>query len=271
MKKEKIKELNIFFQNEYTLEKNIIENNYDDILNLIFELWEFNRPAKIDIYIMKSDFKFAIMTHSIVQKLLLITFYLPFWILFERETRKKWQAVSHFQRKYPIILLKPIEAYDRLDKSIGKHIYIDGKIYKKKDQFLITLCDQLVNICIPPKVPIWINEGISTFTVENFIKKPKYKNESILLLKNDCKMIKNVHELSKVSDTCIAYNYAKGYWTVRYLEENYPGFLKETFMKYEGEEIVERIRLKLGLSEEDFWEQLDELLYENYKHLLDNQ
>ena len=84
-------------------------------------------------------------------------------------------------------------------------------------------------------------------------------------------MIKNVHELSKVSDTCIAYNSAKGYWTVRYLEENYPGFLKKIFKKYKGEEIVERIRLKLGLSEEDFWEQLDELLYENYKHLLDNQ
>ncbi len=103
MEKEKIKELNIFFQNEYTLEKNIIENNYENILNLIFELWEFNRPAKIDIYIMKSDFKFALLTHSLVQQVLLITLYLPSWFLIERQIRKNWLAVSHFQRKYPII------------------------------------------------------------------------------------------------------------------------------------------------------------------------
>lgn len=68
----------------------------------------------------------------------------------------------------------------------------------------------------------------------------------------------------------LAYNYVKGYWTVRYLEENYPGFLKETFKEYKGEEIVEQIRLKLGLNHESFWEKLDELLYESYKHLLQN-
>ena len=269
MKKEKIKELNIFFQNEYTLEKNIIENNYDDILNLIFELWGFNRPSKIDIYIMKSDFKFAIMTHSIVQKLLLITLYLPSWFLFERKIRKNWRAVSHFQRKYPIILLKPIETYEKINNSIGSLIY--AEIKEEKEQFLIALCAQLVKICIPSEIPLWITEGISAITLENFIKKPRYKNESIQILKKHCKMIKNVHDFFKVSDICIAYNYVKSYWTVRYLEENYPGFLKETFKKFKGEEIVEQIRLKLDLSQKSFWEQLDELLYENYKHLLDNQ
>lgn len=269
MKKKQLEQLKIIYENKYSVEKNIIENNYHNIFDLIFILWDFKSPTNIEIYITKSDFKFALMTHSILQKLFLITLLLPYWILIERKKRKKWRAVSHFQKKYPIILLKPIEIYGRLDNSIGKLIYIDGKMYKKKDRFLITLCDQLVNACIPSKIPLWINEGVSSLTVENLIKKQIYKNASIQLLKNDYKII-NVHEFSKVSDNCIAYNYAKGYWTVRYLEENYPGFLKETFKEYRGEEIVDQIRLKLGLNHEKFWEQLDELLYENYKHLLQN-
>lgn len=116
------------------------------------------------------------------------------------------------------------------------------------------------------KLPFWLLYGIAAITEETFMQKKYIKEETIKMfditnIKKGCKKIDNI------------YYHAKGYWTVRYLEEMYPGFLKETFKDYIGEDIVEQIilKLKLRLDSEEYWQQLDELLYDNYKHLLENQ
>ena len=114
------------------------------------------------------------------------------------------------------------------------------------------------------KLPRWLGSGISSFTSEIFFSRNVVSKDTIefLCLQNKNKDLNNYNTV---------YPHVLGYWTVRYLEENYPGFLKKIFKRYKGEEIVDQIRLQLGLSQENFWDQLDELLYENYKHLLDNK
>ena len=268
--KEKLNGVNIICKDAYKKEKKIIKDNYKNILKLIKKLWSFDEPEKVNIYIMKSDFKFALITHPILNKVFLLTLLLPYWVLKERKKRKKWRGVSHFKKDYPCILLKPMEAYRNLDSELGNIIYKTKKNNLSK-KFKITLCDQLLSILIPQYLTLWLNEGITSVTIEKYIDKQIYKVDSLKLLKeNYCQI--NVSEFSEVDNKTIAYNYTKGYWTVRYLEEEYPGFLKKTIKKYKGEEIVKEIGKKLGLdtnNKDELWEQIDDLLYDHYQYLLE--
>lgn len=75
----------------------------------------------------------------------------------------------------------------------------------------------------------------------------------------------NYKDLQTSNDYTIAYNHIKGYWTIKYLEENYPGFLKDLFNNNLA--IEKNIAEKLGYKKNSkiFWEDLDKLILQHYK------
>ena|SRR5690554_2530225 len=105
-----------------------------------------------------------------------------------------------------------------------------------------------------------------------YVGKQMVKNQTIEIFNKDIKYEEiSLTDININNKDAIVYNYVKGYWTVRYLEENYPGFLKEIFRKFESEKIVKQIAKKLDLNIDNrvsFWEELDNLLYDYFKNSL---
>lgn len=261
MIKEKINGAEIIFEEKYLDEKKIVKENYIKLSKIINDLWGFNKPENIKIFITDSDIKYSFYAYSFFQNFIILILF-PFWYIKTRNSFKTIGVID-INAKYPSILIKSMKFMGSIESNVS------GTIYKEFNNIELKYKYGYLSLLIrirsdESKLPRWLGSGISSFTSEIFFSRNVVSKDTIefLCLQNKNKDLNNYNTV---------YPHVLGYWTVRYLEENYPGFLKETFMKYEGEEIVERIRLKLGLSEEDFWEQLDELLYENYKHLLDNQ
>lgn len=267
--KTKIDGLEVIHKERYLKEVNILKFIFKDIVSLVNKLWGFEKKSKIVVYITKSSTKFIFYTLPTYKKILLLLIF-PIWYISTKKHLPRWGGITYKRDNINFIMAKPIEVYSNIESGIGKMVY--KRIRKNETIYKISICLCIVDTFSSSfRLPLWIKEGIKIVTIEKIIGKQLVKNDSLFLLKEKTGQTINCITINeKDNDIMLAYNYVKGYWTVRYLEENYPGFLKETFKEYKGEEIVEQIRLKLGLNHESFWEKLDELLYESYKHLLQN-
>lgn len=260
--KEKTNEIEIIFEKKYIEEKMFVERNYEKISNLISDLWGLIKPESIKIIITDSYTKYCLNIYSINELIALMIIF-PYWLFKIRHFFKEIGAIDLNVEK-PSILIKSMNFFKKKPEvGVGNLIYIESKnIQEKYKHGFVSL---IISIRLHEiKCPKWLGSGIGSFTSEKFLSRNIVRKDTINLLS-----IQNKNkDLNSVNT---AYPHVLGYWTVRYLEENYPGFLKKIFKRYKGEEIVDQIRLQLGLSQENFWDQLDELLYENYKHLLDNK
>ena len=153
-----------------------------------------------------------------------------------------------------------------VNPELGKMIFKKGTNLK---HFFVMSFGRLVSTLLAKfiEIPKWVRLGISSVSIDKFFGYQTVKKKTIAMLINENKPY-NVNSINVESNNEFAYYYSKGYWTVRYLEEEYPGFLKEVINNYEGEQIENQIIKKLNLDKEKYWEQLDELLYKSYKYLL---
>ena len=269
MIKERFANLEIIYDEKYIEEKDMVINNYEPILCLINDLWGFKLENEVRIYIVKSELKFFFHSYPLINKILLFSILFPIWYSRERNTWKTWAGINNNKSKIPSMYLKPIEAYKNNNTVIGKSIY--RKNSDDKEKFKNIFCQLLVKLSYKSSLPVWIDAGISMVT-NYYYNKQKVRNDSIELFNKDIKYKEIVitdYHINNID--AIVYNYVKGYWTVRYLEENHPGFLKEIFRKSESEKIVKQIAKKMDLNIDNsvsFWEELDNLLYKYFKNSL---
>jgi len=171
------------------------------------------------------------------------------------------------------VLFKPINPKKKTQSPIGEKVFhnYDSSLFI----FKINTCHLIANALIAPlMLPYWLENGLIIFCSDKILDNKSVKNESLTFLKNEDYGEMSQYSFLNTNRGEFVYNYVKGYWTVRYLEEEYPGFLKETFKTYKGEDVVRMIVEKLGLDttdDEKMWIQLDELLYNHYKHLLETE
>ncbi len=255
LNREKINGVEIIFEKKYKEEEEIVKNNYKHISDLINNLWGLNKPENINIFITNSYIKYSIYAYSLIQKIILLII-LPYWLIQIKRTSKDIGAIG-FNAKVPSILIKSLPVLELFESNIGKLIY--KKIKNNHERYKHGYIGLLIGIRIYElKCPKWLGSGIGSITSEKYLSKDIVKKETINMLNNN-------QEEKDLNNLDTPYPHVIGYWTVRYLEENYPGFLKETFKEYKGEEIVKAIGKKLGLNTYD----KDELLYNHYKYLLE--
>ena len=267
MREEKLSnELTIIYdEKKYSKEVELIKKKYISIIKDISNLWGLNQDTKVKIYISKSTLKIIFLTLPLYKKIILGLVF-PFWYINIRMRLLSWGSMTNTNKDGANILIKPIEVYDTITYGVGKNIFIKNK--DKEMAFNKTFFNCMVVIYISSlKLSIWLEQGIAIYTVGNCIGERIVKEETINML-NENNYKKIYGNIIDVDDKTVEYNYVKGYWTIKYLEENYPGFLKETFKKNKVNHESE-IMNKIGLntkSEEEFWIKLDDKLYDYFKN-----
>jgi hypothetical protein len=122
-------------------------------------------------------------------------------------------------------------------------------------------CHELVHACSAHlKLPTWLNEGIATVTADRFLGKPTIRRETLAFVRDfqPKGAPPTYRELSRMDGEAIAYHGVRGYWLVRYLEENRPGFLRRMFsLGQNGRTIEQEMIAELGMEPESFWSEID--------------
>jgi hypothetical protein len=262
MQKENMNGVELIYNKKYTKEASIVKNIHKNISDLIISCWGINKPSYYKIYILRSNLKYFFYVFPWYYKIILgIT--LPFWYFNINKLFKSWGSFTISSKNFLSILLKPIKVYSSLHNNIGTLI-----LHKEVDEiklFKSVVCQEIFYVHLSSiQLPKWLTKGLAIFTVNKYFNRETVKENTLEMLnENNYKKIDNKNLNYEQKET-IAYNYVKGYWTVRYLEENYPGFLKESFKKKDLD-IEKEIAKKIGIStdKESFWSELDEFLY-NY-------
>jgi hypothetical protein len=238
-------------------------------LHLIHEDWGLDKPQDCRIYIMSSWFDFVFRSAPWLWKILLaITF--PLWFFRARRTWPYAGAWTQRFGKRVVIGIKPPRVLELSDKSFGLQMYVpetDPGI--KIQQFT---CHELTHACAAHlKLPAWLNEGIAMLTVDRYRGKATIRTDTLDSLRRPPPLERppNYAQLTRMKADVVLYYTLLGYWLVRYLEEEYPGFLKSLFSsKLDSGSLEREVTRKLKIDLPDNWSKISDLITGFYgKHL----
>jgi len=130
-------------------------------------------------------------------------------------------------------------------------------------------CHELVHACSAHlKLPMWLNEGIATVTVDRFLERPTIRQETLEFMRGFLPKAAPpmYRELSRMGGEAIAYHGMRGYWLVRYLEEKRPGFLSRMFsLRRDAKAIEQEMIVELGVESGSFWSEIDDIVVNHFE------
>jgi hypothetical protein len=130
-------------------------------------------------------------------------------------------------------------------------------------------CHELVHACSAHlKLPMWLNEGIATVTVDRFLERATIREETLAFMRGFLPKAAppTYRELSRMGGEAIAYHGMRGYWLVRYLEEQHPGFLRRMFSLHRDSRAIEQeMIVELGMESGSFWREIDDVVVSHFE------
>jgi len=253
--------LQIFYNNNHISEVNIITQYHDEVEDGINNLWELDRPKEVNLYFINSFIeyiKYSFINNSLLGKLLMVL--LPcIYLDFIRIWKEAAGLFVNIDSKYYIFLRKYNE---NRSSKLGKYIFCKRQI--NSEEYLKSIYTHELTHVFSDKLdlPHWLNEGLALYTSEKIINDKIITNKSLELL-NEKRTIISISDLTLDNEIKMAYSYIKGYWTIRYLNELYPGFITKLLKKDKGKDVVKKIAKKLGLDtkKNNFDKELNFILY----------
>jgi len=198
---------------------------------ILIKKWGPRNSDFIVVYICNSpiDFVFSIAT-GILRLLWKITY--PLWARkLELFYNRAGGVTMHIKSK-SYIWLRPPDAYDYVEKTIGKLLF--GKIEDRSEKLQFVFVHELTHAHIGNrKLPTWINEGIAMITVDEYFSKCTVLESTLTTLFKDHRNYNLVtyRKMANSRPIDIAFTYTYGYWATRYIEEVYPNILMEALTK----------------------------------------
>ncbi len=235
-------------------------------LLLAQESWGLEPPQDCRIYVMTSWLGFVFRSAPRSWRILLAAT-MPFW---GPRARRTWRYSAAWTQRYGsrvAIGVKPPRLLAESDRSIGFRMFVQEKDTKVNVQHVA--CHELIHACSAHlRLPAWLNEGIATVTVDRFSGKPTIRGETLDFMKGFVPKAAppTYRELSRMGGEAIAYHGMRGYWLVRYLEEEHPGFLRRVLPLGQGTGAIEReLVTELGMEPETFWSEIDGVIVAHFE------
>lgn len=225
------------------------------------QYWNLEPPAQYRIYVMDSLVGFRI--HAAPRPLrLLLWLLLPFWYPSAMKLWPRVSALTEPYQSYPAIGIKPPRLLETGDKSIGEQYMLPEP--DMTTRLRATLCQELMHVFTAHlSLPMWLNEGLALLSSERFLRKPIIRPDAIDLLKprGAGTPPSKYRRISHLDNGQLAYDYARGYYITRLLDDTQAPFLRELLTKRrDAEDIRSLIGRHLPIRRRRFWQDIDALL-----------
>jgi hypothetical protein len=235
-------------------------------IRLAQESWGLEPPEDCRIYVMTSWWGFVFQSAPWPWRILLGAT-VPFWCF---RARRTWPYSAAWTQRYGrrvAIGVKPPRLLEQSDRRIGVRMFVEERDMKVNVQHVT--CHELVHACAAHlRLPMWLNEGIATVTVDRFLERPTIRQETLEFMRGFLPKAPppTYRELSRMGGEAIAYHGMRGYWLVRYLEEERPGFLRRMFSLRRDSKTIEReVAMELGMEPGSFWSEIDEVVVGHFE------
>ncbi|MGB2897034.1 MAG: hypothetical protein WBB65_12810 [Anaerolineales bacterium] len=239
----------------------LIGGTCEKAIQLAHENWGLGPPDDCRIYVMTSWLGFVFQSAPWPWRILLGAT-MPLWCF---RARRTWPYSAAWTQRYGrrvAIGVKPPRMLAQSDKSIGVRVFVEEKDMNVNVRQVT--CHELVHACSAHlKLPMWLNEGIATVTADRFLGKSTIRPDTLVSVRDHLPKgaPPTYRELSRMGIEAIAYHTVRGYWLVKYVEEERPGFLKRMFSSGQDVKTIEReMAIELGMEPENLWNEIDGVL-----------
>jgi hypothetical protein len=144
-------------------------------------VWGLGPPEDCRIYVMTSWSGFVFQSAPWHWRILLGAT-MPFWCF---RARRTWPYSAAWTQRYGrrvAIGVKPPRLLEQSDRSIGVRMFVEEKDMKVNVQHVT--CHELVHACSAHlKLPMWLNEGIATVTVDRFLERATIREETLAFMR----------------------------------------------------------------------------------------
>jgi hypothetical protein len=265
MKSQLVGNITLVFDPSEQETADLIASACERAIQLVEEMWGLGSPRDCRIYVMTSWLGFVFQSAPWPWRLLLGAT-MPFWCFRARRTWPYSAAWTQRYGKRVAIGVKPPRLLEQSDRSIGVRMFVEENDMALNVQHVT--CHELVHACSAHlRLPPWLNEGIATVTTDRYLSRPTIRQETLDLVRDFAPKAPppSYRALSHQQGKAIAYHGVRGYWLVRYLEEQHPGFLRRAFSLRQDAATIECETARvLGMESESFWREIDDVLVSHF-------
>ena len=164
--------------------------------------------------------------------------------------------------KRVVIGVKPPRILEQSDLRVGVRMFVEEKDMRLKLQHVS--CHELIHACSAHlRLPMWLNEGLATVTVDRYLGKRTILKETLELLRDYQPKAPppTYRQLSRMKIEALVYHTTRGYWLTRYLSEQHHDFmimLLET--RRSAQEIDKLMAERIKIDPLTFWQEIDGIL-----------
>lgn len=231
----------------------------------ITETWQLPVAGDCRVYLMDSWPRCVFLGAPLASQILLgVT--LPIWY---RDFKMRWEYAGGWSQRYgqrQVVGIKTPRLIAETTDAMGESLFVPEDDRELK--FLSIVCHELTHACSTHlALPSWLNEGLAMVSVDRCLEKQTVLEETLELLESaqdDAQPAERL-DMTAQSRQQIILLYVRGYWLTRYLQERHADTIRELLSdQLTASDIEARIADSLNLSQDQFWQEADALLVQQY-------
>jgi len=232
---------------------------------LLHERWALELPRDCHLFIMTSWQQFMLHAPPPLWRVpLALT--LPLWA---GRVRSLWQVAGGWTNRFGrrvAIGVKPPRVLELADRRIGEQIFIPEPDLDAKLQQIA--CHELTHAATAAaRLPLWLNEGLAVRAVDAFCGHETVRRETLEALRDPARNTAplSYRRLRTHDREQVAYQFARGYWLTRWLDEHQPGLLLRLISSPTGSRELERLLAQsFQARPSSLWAAIDDALYASF-------
>jgi hypothetical protein len=235
-------------------------------VQVVHEYWGLETPEDLRVYVMTSWLHFFFHSPPWPWRIL-VAAALPFLYL---RINRMWPYVGGWEQRYGrrrAVGVKPPRLMEEADQSIGIRIFVPEE--DTDERVARTTCHELAHAFVAHlQLPNWLKEGHAMVTVDQFAGKPTVVAETLEALERTSAQARagSSRRISVQDPDAAVYLYTRGYWITRFLDETQPELLRDLLRERMPHETLEtKIAASLGMSLEEFWNSIDQIIVSHFQ------
>ncbi len=264
MKKRQIGNITLYFDPSEESTADLVAGVIDETSWILRSRWSLEIPSDCHLIVMTSWQQFFFNAAPLAYRFGLVIS-LPLWVW---RVKAMWRVAGGWTNRFGhrvAVGVKPPSLLAGADRRIGERIFVS--IDDPREKVRQITCHELTHAASAArKLPMWLNEGFATRTVDHLAGYPTIRADTLQLLSSPDTGVKPLgyRNLRLKDQESIVYEYARGYWLTRLLDEQYPDKLTNCMTKGSDRSQEDIVAEALGLPRDELWAALNPLLLEHF-------
>ena len=232
---------------------------------LLKEHWLLELPGDCHLLVMSSWRQFLFNAAPISWRIML-ALTLPLWV---GRVESMWKVAGGWTNRFGqrvAVGIKPPRLLATSDRRMGERIFVPQEDPQEKVRQIT--CHELTHAATSAlRLPLWLNEGLAARAVDHYSGHPTIRMETLETLRDHDRDSDPLtyRQLRTRDQDRVVYQFARGYWLTRWLDEDRPDALGRLLSTRMSSHEIERILAEtLSLEITELWQSVDRRLVESF-------